>query len=117
MKRTVEEINNKIKNKKAIIFRADEMTKLVKEQGYKKAFEKVDIVTTGTFGAGSKIFIGGDIGMIVGSGTQHNPKDNFATLMVTGDLKKMSDKFLRSAYMDGYGSTLYIGIGLPIKII
>ncbi len=272
MKRSIEEINEKIKNKKATIVRADEMTKLVKEQGYKNAFRKVDVVTTGTFGAmcssgvffnfnhfdppaklqnsylngvnayggiasadiyigatqtsndreryggahvieelikgntvnlrstaipthcypcekidhpftlkdlnqaimlnprngyqkyngavnmgedilytymgkllplmgnvnysgsgelnplmndpdfetigaGSKIFIGGDLGMIVGSGTQHDPENDFSTLMITGNLKQMSDKYVKAAYIRGYGSTLYLGIGLPIPVL
>jgi CBS domain-containing protein len=37
--------------------------------------------------------------------------------MVTGDLKKMSQDFLRAATMSGYGVTLYVGLGVPIPVI
>ena len=47
--RTVEEINEKIKNGKAVVMTAEEVIALAKEQGIKKAAEKVDVVTTGTF--------------------------------------------------------------------
>jgi len=272
VKRSIEEINKKIKNQTASVIRADEMTKLVKENGYKDAFKKVDIVTTGTFGAmcssgvffnfnhfdppaklqnpylngvkayggiasadiylgatqysknrnkyggahvieelikgfkinlvsssnptdcypgndvnysfklqdlnqaimlnprnsyqkyngavntgndtlhtymgkllpsmgninysgsgelnpimndpdfqtigaGSKLFIGGDLGMIVGTGTQHNQKDGFSNLMVKGDLKQMSGEYLRAGFINGYGPTLFLGIGFPIPIL
>jgi len=272
MKRSIDEINEKLKSRKATVIRADEMTKLVKEQGYKTAFNKVDVVTTGTFGAmcssgvffnfkhfnppaklqeayfndvrayggiatadvylgvteasknnekyggaqvieelirgksvklistanpsdcypgnninhmfkledlnqaimlnprngyqkyngavntsdktlhtymgklspamqnvnysgagtlnpimndpdfetigaGSNLFIGGDIGMIVGSGTQHSPANQFSTLMTTGNLKNMSVDFLRAAYIRGYGSTLFIGLGFAIPVL
>jgi len=51
MKKTIEQINYKIKKGKAKVVTADEMTKIVGEIGHKKAFEKIDVVTTGTFGA------------------------------------------------------------------
>ena len=41
-------------------------------------------------GIGTRIFLAGAKGYVIGSGTQHNPQNNFSTLMVTGDLKKMS---------------------------
>jgi uncharacterized protein (DUF39 family) len=50
IKRTYEEINSKIKKGEAVIVTADEMPAIVKKEGVKKAFEKVDVVTTGTFG-------------------------------------------------------------------
>jgi ferredoxin len=53
----------------------------------------------------------------VGSGTQHNPADGFATLMVQGDLKTMRKEHLRGATFSGYGCTLYVGIGLPIPVL
>lgn len=48
--KSYEEINEKIKKGTGVVVTADEMTSLVKEIGTKKASEKVDIVTTGTFG-------------------------------------------------------------------
>jgi uncharacterized protein (DUF39 family)/NAD-dependent dihydropyrimidine dehydrogenase PreA subunit len=70
-----------------------------------------------TIGIGTRIFLGGGIGYITGSGTQHNPGAQFATLMVQGDLKQMSAEFLKAALFHGYGSSLYIGIGIPIPVL
>ncbi|TAL39778.1 MAG: hypothetical protein EPN93_00605 [Spirochaetes bacterium] len=50
IKRSYEEINDKIRQGKAVVLRADEMTKLVASEGAASAFKKVDVVTTGTFG-------------------------------------------------------------------
>jgi len=70
-----------------------------------------------TIGIGTKIFLGGGIGHVIGSGTQHSPENGFATLMVQGDLKGMSGEFLRAAVFHGYGCTLYVGIGVPIPVL
>ena len=51
MSKTIESINNKIAAGKARIVRADEMTRIVRERGARRAAEDVDVVTTGTFGA------------------------------------------------------------------
>ena len=50
MTKTIEEINQKIKRGEAVVFTAEEIIGVVKEKGLKKAFEEVDVVTTGTFG-------------------------------------------------------------------
>ena len=50
IKKSYEEINDKIKKGKAVVVTAAEMPAIVKSEGVKKAFEKVDVVTTGTFG-------------------------------------------------------------------
>ena len=50
MKRTVEEINQKIKSGKVVVATAEEVVGLVKEKGVKEAAATVDVVTTGTFG-------------------------------------------------------------------
>ena len=68
-------------------------------------------------GMGTRIFLGGAQGYVIGSGTQHNPQSGFSTLMVTGDLKKMSSRYLRAATFHKYGPSLYIGIGIPIPIL
>jgi L-aspartate semialdehyde sulfurtransferase len=68
-------------------------------------------------GVGTRIFLGGAQGYVIGSGTQHNPQSGFSTLMVTGDLKKMSSRYLRAATFHKYGPSLYIGIGIPIPIL
>ena len=70
-----------------------------------------------TIGIGTKIFLGGGTGHVIGSGTQHSPENGFATLMVQGDLKGMSREFLRAAVYHGYGCTLYVGIGIPIPVL
>jgi len=49
MAKTVEQINKKIKEGKAVVVTAEEIIDLVKEKGVKKAASEVDIVTTGTF--------------------------------------------------------------------
>jgi CBS domain-containing protein len=56
-------------------------------------------------------------GMVVGEGTQHSPAGGFGTLMVTGNLKEMSQDYLRAATMTGYGVTLYVGLGIPLPVL
>ncbi len=51
MMKTIAEINEKIKNRKAVVVTADEIIELVKEKGTKRAAQEVDVVTTGTFGS------------------------------------------------------------------
>jgi len=50
MAKTIEEINEKIRKKKACVFTAEEIIPFVEEKGYRRAAEEVDVVTTGTFG-------------------------------------------------------------------
>ncbi|XHH08442.1 MAG: homocysteine biosynthesis protein [Candidatus Bathyarchaeia archaeon] len=70
-----------------------------------------------TVGFGTKIFLGGGQGYIIGEGTQHSPKNLNGTLMVKGDAKKMSPDFLQGAAFTRYGTTLYVGLGIPIPIL
>jgi uncharacterized protein (DUF39 family)/CBS domain-containing protein len=69
-----------------------------------------------TIGIGTRIFLGGAQGYIIGEGTQHNPP-NSGTLMVRGDAKKMSAEFLQGAAFTRYGTSLYVGLGIPIPIL
>lgn len=57
--RSIEDINEKIKAGKAVVFTAEEIIDLVAEKGLKEAAEAVDVVTTGTFGpmCSSGVFI------------------------------------------------------------
>lgn len=70
-----------------------------------------------TIGIGTRIFLGGAQGYVIGEGTQHDPQNRLGTIMVRGDAKKMSPEFLRGASFTRYGTTLYVGIGIPIPIL
>jgi L-aspartate semialdehyde sulfurtransferase len=80
-----------------------------------------------TIGIGTRIFLGGGIGYIIGAGTQHSPQvrrssngvvmGGAGTISVRGDLKQMSSKFLRGASITGYGCSMNVGIGIPIPIL
>ena len=50
MAKTIEEINEKVKEGKAVVVTAGEIIDYVKEKGIKQAAREVDVVTTGTFG-------------------------------------------------------------------
>ena len=70
-----------------------------------------------TIGIGTRIFLGGARGFVTAAGTQHDPQNRLGTLMVQGDLKKMSAELLRAASFHAYGTTLYVGLGVPIPIL
>jgi uncharacterized protein (DUF39 family)/CBS domain-containing protein len=70
-----------------------------------------------TIGVGTRIFLGGTQGYVIGEGTQHEPQNLNGTLMVRGDAKKMDPQFLRGATFTRYGTTLYVGLGIPIPIL
>jgi len=80
-----------------------------------------------TIGLGTRIFLGGGIGYVTWHGTQHNPsaprlengtpKRPAGTLMVQGDLKQMSPRWLKGVSMQGYGNTMAVGLGVPIPIL
>ena len=50
MAKTIKEINEKIKKGNAVIVTAEEIIDIVSKEGLSGAAEKVDVVTTGTFG-------------------------------------------------------------------
>ena len=80
-----------------------------------------------TIGVGTRIFLGGGTGFVVFHGTQHNPNPKrnqkgvpvtpAGSLAVIGDLKKMKPEWLVGASFQGYGCTLYVGIGIPIPVL
>ncbi len=80
-----------------------------------------------TIGIGTRIFLGGTEGFVVWPGTQFNtskpvnehgvPVSNARTIAVIGDLKEMSPEFIQAAYFDKYGTSLFVGIGIPIPIL
>jgi len=80
-----------------------------------------------TIGIGTKIFLGGGEGFVAWQGTQHNPsalrsengvpRRSAGTLAVIGDLKQMDPRWLVGTSILGYGTTLTVGIGVPIPIL
>lgn len=50
-KKTYEEINERIKRGEAVVVTADEVVSMARESGVEEVVEKVDVVTTATFGA------------------------------------------------------------------
>lgn len=80
-----------------------------------------------TMGLGTRIFLGGAKGYIIGPGTQHNPHVKrggngvpltpAGTLMTMGNLKEMNPKWVAGASMLGYGCSLMVGLGVPIPIL
>jgi len=80
-----------------------------------------------TMGLGTRIFLGGAKGYILGPGTQHNPQAKrgengvpvspSGTLMVMGDLKEMDPQWVAGASLLGYGCSLAVGVGVPIPVL
>ena len=70
-----------------------------------------------TIGIGTRIFLGGGIGYVASHGTQHSPKSGYGTLMVTGDMKLMSNKYLNGVSFKNYGTSMFVGLGIPIPIL
>ncbi len=69
-----------------------------------------------TIGTGTRIFLGGAKGYVIGNGTQHDPDNRFGTLMTCGDLRDMDTKYIRGAAFHRYGISMYVGVGVPIPI-
>ena len=70
-----------------------------------------------TIGIGTRIFLGGGQGYVIGEGTQHDPSNRFGTLMVRGDCKTMTPEFIQGGAFTKYGTSLYVGMGIPIPIL
>ena len=70
-----------------------------------------------TIGAGTRIFLGGGQGYVAWEGTQHDPKRGFGTIAVIGDLKRMNPRYLRGCTIHRYGTSLYVGVGIPIPVL
>lgn len=80
-----------------------------------------------TMGLGTRIFLGGAQGYIIGPGTQHNPNakrhangtplTSAGTLMVMGDMKAMNPRWVVGVSILGYGCSLAVGLGVPIPIL
>jgi len=80
-----------------------------------------------TIGIGTRIFLGGTTGYVAWNGTQFNtgkpindhgvPVGNAATLALVGDAKQMNTQFIKAAYFEKYGVTMFVGIGIPIPVL
>ena len=80
-----------------------------------------------TIGIGTRIFIGGATGYIAWNGTQFNtsakrhengiPKTPAATLALIGNLKEMDTEFINPAVFKKYGTSINVGVGIPIPIL
>lgn len=80
-----------------------------------------------TIGIGTRIFLAGAVGYVSWQGTQFNsaaprdeqgyPQTPSGTLALIGDLKEMSTKYIKPAVYEKYGTSIFIGIGIPIPIL
>lgn len=80
-----------------------------------------------TIGLGTRIFLGGTTGYVSWYGTQFKsdaelnehgvPINHAATLTVMGDGREMSSDFIKAAYYEKYGVSMFVGIGIPIPVL
>jgi uncharacterized protein (DUF39 family) len=80
-----------------------------------------------TIGLGTRIFFGGTTGYVAWHGTQFNtgkpvnkhgvPIGNSATLALIGNAKQMTTQFIRAAYFERYGVSMFVGVGIPIPVL
>jgi uncharacterized protein (DUF39 family) len=78
-------------------------------------------------GIGTRIFLGGGIGYVIWEGTQHFPLQKrlpnrtpigpAATLALIGDAKQMDRRWVRGCYFKHYGSSLMLGVGVPLPVL
>jgi L-aspartate semialdehyde sulfurtransferase len=78
-------------------------------------------------GIGTRIFLGGGIGYVAWEGTQHFPLQKrlpnrtpigpAATLALIGDAKQMDARWVRGCYFKSYGSSLMLGVGVPLPVL
>lgn len=83
--------------------------------------------TMRTIGMGTRIFLGGAVGHVAGEGTQYKtvredlPNGDVyhqgRTLAVMGNLRDMTSEYIRAAVFEGYGVSMYVGIGIPIPVL
>jgi len=80
-----------------------------------------------TIGVGTRIFFGGTTGYVAWHGTQFNtgkpvnkygvPVGNSATLALIGNAAEMTTRFIRAAYFEKYGVSIFVGVGIPIPVL
>lgn len=80
-----------------------------------------------TIGIGTRIFLAGAQGYVAWRGTQFNsaaerdengiPIGTGGTLALVGDMKEMSSEFIAPAVYEKYGTSMFVGVGIPIPIL
>ncbi|MBT4286555.1 MAG: hypothetical protein HOD92_04400 [Deltaproteobacteria bacterium] len=80
-----------------------------------------------TIGVGTSVWLAGARGHVYSEGTQHSPTckrnvkeiptEGAGTLALTGDMKDMVPEFVRGVSFRGYGTSLALGVGIPIPIL
>jgi len=79
-----------------------------------------------TIGIGTRIFLGGAQGYVAWEGTQYKttpperngvPTGSARNLAVVGELRDMSPDYIKALVFNKYGTTLAVGIGIPIPIL
>ena len=79
-----------------------------------------------TIGMGTHILLAGGDGYVTWQGTQFNtqaeevngvPISGSRTLALIGDMKQMDAKYVRGLDIAGYGTSLAIGVGVPIPVL
>lgn len=80
-----------------------------------------------TIGIGTRIFLAGAPGYVAWQGTQFLteveretngvPIGSAATLAVIGNLKEMSCDYIQPAVFAKYGTSMFVGIGIPIPVL
>lgn len=80
-----------------------------------------------TIGIGTRIFLGGAQGYVSWEGTQFNtekertangvPTSAAACLALIGDLKHMTTRYIKAASIHNYGTSLFVGVGIPIPLL
>ncbi|MCH4887209.1 hypothetical protein EZV73_06485 [Acidaminobacter sp. JC074] len=80
-----------------------------------------------TIGIGTRIFLAGAQGYVAWRGTQFNsaakrdengiPIGTGGTLALVGDMKEMSREYIAPAVYEKYGTSMFVGVGIPIPIL
>jgi uncharacterized protein (DUF39 family) len=80
-----------------------------------------------TIGVGTRCFVAGAPGYVAWEGTQHSPHTDrdehgvpvrpAGTIAVIADLKQASPEFYSAATFTRYGTSAFVGIGIPIPVL
>ena len=78
-------------------------------------------------GAGTRVWVAGSEGLVIGHGSNHNPlqeRNSFnipvgsgTTLSVMADVNNMNSRWVRGGYLKSFGPVLFVGIGIPIPVL